>query len=60
MGASAREAKQMVREMRRLALDLPFEEVGEIVELRSLECDAEARRAELAIPKRRAGAMQAA
>jgi hypothetical protein len=33
--------------MRQLALDLPFEEVGDIVDLKGQQCDTEARRAEL-------------
>lgn len=41
------DAKQIVAQMRQLALDLPFEEVGEIVDLQGKECDYEARRDEL-------------
>jgi hypothetical protein len=43
----AEQAEQTVHNMRQLALDLPFEEVGEIVELQGEECNTEARRAEL-------------
>ena len=43
----AAQVEQTVYEMRQLALDLPFEEVGEIVELAGKQCDAEARRNEL-------------
>jgi hypothetical protein len=43
----AAQVGQTVYEMRQLALDLPFEEVGEIVELAGKQCDAEARRNEL-------------
>jgi len=39
--------KQAVHQMRQLALDLPFEEVGEIVDLQGKECDYEARGDEL-------------
>src|SRR5712691_11509928 len=42
----AEQVKQTVYKMRQLALDLPFEEVGEIVELQGEECNTEARRAE--------------
>jgi hypothetical protein len=41
------EAEPTVRKMRQLALDLPFEQVGEIVDLKGEQCDYEARRAEL-------------
>jgi len=41
------DAEQTVHKMRQLALDLPFEEVGEIVDLKGEQCDTEARRAEL-------------
>jgi len=40
-------AEQTVHKMRQLALDLPFEQVGEIVDLKGKQCDTEARRAEL-------------
>ena len=40
-------AEQIVHQMRQLALDLPFEEVGEIVNLTGEQCNTEARRAEL-------------
>jgi hypothetical protein len=40
-------AEQTVHKMRQLALDLPFEEVSEIVDLQGEQCDTEARRAEL-------------
>lgn len=43
----AEQVKQTIYKMRQLALDLPFEEVGEIVELHGEECNTEARRAEL-------------
>lgn len=42
-----KDVRRLVESMRQLALDLPFEEVGEIVELRGKECDTEARRSEL-------------
>lgn len=35
----AREVKKLVRQMRQLALDLPFEEVGEIFDLKGKACD---------------------
>jgi hypothetical protein len=41
------DAEQTVRKMRQLALDLPFEQVGEVVDLTGDQCDYEARRAEL-------------
>lgn len=41
------DAEQTVHKMRQLALDLPFEEVGDIVDLKGKQCDTEARRAEL-------------
>src|SRR5437879_1497729 len=44
---NAEQAQQIVSQMRQLALDLPFEQVGEIVDLRGKRCDTEARRAEL-------------
>jgi len=44
---SPKKARQLVEQCRQLALDLPFEEVGEIVDLKGKQCDAEARRAEL-------------
>ena len=43
----AEQIKQTVHQMRQLALDLPFEEVGEIVDLKGEQCNTEARRAEL-------------
>lgn len=43
----AEQVKQTVHKMRQLALDLPFEEVGELVDLKGEECDTEARRQEL-------------
>lgn len=39
--------EQTVYQMRQFALDLPFEQVGEIVNLRGSQCDTEARRSEL-------------
>jgi hypothetical protein len=45
--ADAEQVKQAVHKMRQLALDLPFEEVGEIVDLKGKQCDTEARRSEL-------------
>ncbi len=45
--ASAADAAKAVRAMRQLALDLPFAEVGEIVEVSGAACDYEARRQEL-------------
>ena len=41
------DAKQTVQKMRQLALDLPFEEVGDIVDLKGKQCLTEARRKEL-------------
>jgi len=41
------QVKQIVNKVRQLALDLPFEQVGEIVDLTGKECDTEARRKEL-------------
>jgi len=41
------DADQTVRKMRQLALGLPFEQVGDIVNLAGQQCDTEARRAEL-------------
>jgi hypothetical protein len=41
------DATQTVHKMRQLALDLPFEEVGEIVDIEGQQCDTEARRKEL-------------
>jgi hypothetical protein len=41
------EAEQTVHMMRQLALDLPFEEVGDIMDLQGDQCNTEARRAEL-------------
>ena len=43
----AEQVEQTVHKMRQLALDLPFEEVGEIVDLKGEQCDTEARRKEL-------------
>ena len=43
----ANQVKQTVHQMRQLALDLPFEEVGEIVDLKGKQCETEARRKEL-------------
>lgn len=43
----AKQVKRIVHQMRQLALDLPFEEVGEIVDLNGKQCDTEARRKEL-------------
>jgi hypothetical protein len=43
----ANQVNQTVHRMRQLALDLPFEEVGEIVDLKGQQCDTEARRKEL-------------
>ncbi len=43
----AEQIKQTVHRMRQLALDLPFEEVGEIVDLQGEQCSTEARRSEL-------------
>jgi len=39
--------EQTVHQMRQLALDLPFEEVGEIINLSGEQCNTEARRKEL-------------
>jgi hypothetical protein len=44
---NATEVEQAVYKMRQLALDLPFEQVGEIVNLTGQQCDTEGRRAEL-------------
>jgi hypothetical protein len=41
---SAKRAGRLVEQMRQLALDLPFEEVGEIVSLEGKECDFEHKR----------------
>ena len=41
------DARQTVHKMRQLALDLPFENVGEIVDLKGKQCNTEARRGEL-------------
>lgn len=43
----AQQVKQTVRQMRQLALGLPFEQVGEIVDLQGKQCDSETRRTEL-------------
>jgi hypothetical protein len=43
----AEAVKQTVFKMRQLALDLPFEQVGEVVDLTGDQCNTEARRAEL-------------
>jgi hypothetical protein len=45
--ADAQQVEQTVHKMRQLALDLPFEQVGDIVNLAGGECDTEARRKEL-------------
>ena len=42
-----KKAAQTVHQVRQLALDLPFEEVSDIVDLRGEECDFESRREEL-------------
>ncbi len=44
---NAKEVEQIVHKMRQLAMDLPFEEVGEVVNVAGKDCDFEARRAEL-------------
>src|SRR5690348_1685554 len=41
------DAEQTVHQMRQLALDLPFERVGEVIHLAGDQCSYEARRAEL-------------
>ena len=43
----ADKAAMLVYKMRQLALDLPFDEVGPIVDLAGADCDFEARRSEL-------------
>ena len=43
----AKVVEQTVHQMRQLALDLPFEEVGEIINLAGEQCNTEARRKEL-------------
>jgi hypothetical protein len=43
----ATEAEEIVHQMRQLALDLPFEEVGDVVNLSGEQCVTEARRKEL-------------
>ena len=43
----ADKAAMLVHKMRQLALDLPFDEVGPIVDLAGADCDFEARRSEL-------------
>lgn len=43
----AGQVEQAVQQMRQLALDLPFEEVGEVINLAGEQCDTEARRNEL-------------
>jgi hypothetical protein len=45
--ADAEQVEQTVYKMHQLALDLPFEQVGEIVDLQGEQCNTEARRAEL-------------
>ena len=45
--ADVQQVEQTVHKMRQLALDLPFEQVGDIVNLTGGECDTEARRKEL-------------
>ena len=42
-----RQVESLVQAMRQLALDLPFEQVGPIVDLKDQQCNFEARRAEL-------------
>ncbi len=44
---AAEQVEQTVYQMRQLALDLPFEQVGEIINLTGEQCNTEARRAEL-------------
>ena len=44
---NSEQVKQTVYQMRQLALDLPFEEVGEIIDLTGDQCNYEARRSEL-------------
>jgi hypothetical protein len=34
-----RRVRRLLQQMRQLALDLPFEEVGEVVDLKGKECD---------------------
>jgi hypothetical protein len=44
---SGNNSRELVENIRQLALDLPFEDVGEIVEMQGDECNVEARRNEL-------------
>ena len=44
---NAKLVEQTVHQMRQLALDLPFEQVGEIINLTGEQCNTEARRKEL-------------
>lgn len=43
----AKLVEETVHQMRQLALDLPFEEVGEVISLAGEQCNTEARRKEL-------------
>jgi len=43
----ADQVEQTVYQMRQLALDLPFEQVGDIINLTGVQCDTEARRTEM-------------
>lgn len=43
----AKQVEQTIYKMRQLALDLPFEQVGQIVDLKGEQCNTDARRAEL-------------
>src|ERR1700722_16591463 len=43
----AKLVEQTVPQMRQLALDLPFEEVGDVINLAGDQCNTEARRKEL-------------
>lgn len=47
LSGDSRQAKSVVEKMRQLALDLPFEAVGEIQSLRGKQCDFEKKRKEL-------------
>jgi hypothetical protein len=44
---TGKDPRKVIAKVRQLALDLPFEEVGELLHLRGQECDCEARRTEL-------------
>lgn len=44
---SADRAHRLVEQMRQLALDLPFEEVGELVSLEGEDCDLDKRRGQV-------------